>query len=114
MIASTQNWEKIEALARTDAHAVEGQQAAIDRAAAYVEAGAIEGLFSQTFVEKLYAGGAPMLEICESIAAGTPSLEIHPLSIGGKDDPARLVFSAPPGPAINASVLDLGLPDSHI
>jgi L-arabinose isomerase len=52
--------------------------------------------------------GAHMLEICESIAAETPSLEIHPLGIGGKEDPARLVFTAPPGPAINASMIDLG------
>lgn len=52
--------------------------------------------------------GAHMLEICPSIAAARPSLEIHPLSIGGKDDPVRLVFDAPAGPAINAAVLDLG------
>jgi len=52
--------------------------------------------------------GAHMLEICESIAANKPSLEIHPLSIGGKEDPVRLVFNAPAGPAINASIIDLG------
>jgi len=52
--------------------------------------------------------GAHMLEVCESIAAARPSLEIHPLGIGGKDDPVRLVFEAPPGPAINASLMDLG------
>ena len=52
--------------------------------------------------------GAHMLEICESIAAGKPSLEMHPLGIGGKADPARLVFNVPAGPAINASVIDLG------
>jgi L-arabinose isomerase len=52
--------------------------------------------------------GAHMLEICESIAAGKPSLEIHPLGIGGKEDPVRLVFDTPPGPAINASLIDLG------
>jgi L-arabinose isomerase len=52
--------------------------------------------------------GAHMLEICESIAAGKPSLEIHPLGIGGKEDPVRLVFDAPPGPALNASMIDLG------
>jgi L-arabinose isomerase len=40
--------------------------------------------------------GAHMLEICPSIAAGKPSLEIHPLGIGGKADPVRLVFDAPP------------------
>jgi len=52
--------------------------------------------------------GAHMLEICESIAAGKPSLEVHPLGIGGRDDPARLVFTAPAGPALNASLIDLG------
>ena len=52
--------------------------------------------------------GAHMLEICESIAADQPSLEIHPLGIGGKEDPVRLVFDTPPGPAINASIVDLG------
>ena len=52
--------------------------------------------------------GAHMLEICSSIAAGQPSLEIHPLGIGGKPDPVRLVFDARPGPAVNASLVDLG------
>lgn len=52
--------------------------------------------------------GAHMLEVCASIAADQPRLEIHPLSIGGKADPARLVFNVPSGPAVNASVIDLG------
>ena len=52
--------------------------------------------------------GSHMLEICETIAAGKPSLEIHPLGIGGKEDPVRLVFDAPAGTAINASMVDLG------
>ena len=52
--------------------------------------------------------GSHMLEVCPSIAAGKPSLEVHPLGIGGKEDPVRLVFDALPGPAINASVVDLG------
>jgi L-arabinose isomerase len=52
--------------------------------------------------------GAHMLEICESIADGKPSLEIHPLGIGGKADPVRLVFNAPAGAAVNASMIDLG------
>jgi L-arabinose isomerase len=52
--------------------------------------------------------GAHMLEVCESIAAGRPSLEVHPLGIGGKEDPVRLVFNAPAGPAMNASMVDLG------
>jgi len=52
--------------------------------------------------------GSHMLEICESIASGKPSLEVHPLGIGGKEDPVRLVFDAPPGRALNASMIDLG------
>jgi L-arabinose isomerase len=52
--------------------------------------------------------GAHMLEICESIAQGKPRLEIHPLSIGGKADPPRLVFNTPKGPAVNASIIDVG------
>ncbi len=52
--------------------------------------------------------GAHMLEICPTIAAGKPSLEIHPLSIGGKEDPIRLVFDSNAGPAVNASIVDIG------
>jgi L-arabinose isomerase len=52
--------------------------------------------------------GAHMLELCASIAADQPALEMHPLSIGGKADPARLVFNVPIGPAINASIMDMG------
>lgn len=52
--------------------------------------------------------GAHMLEICESIADNKPSCEIHPLGIGGKADPVRLVFNSAAGPALNASVIDMG------
>lgn len=52
--------------------------------------------------------GAHMLEVCESVAEGKPSLEIHPLSIGGKSDPPRLVFDIRNGPAVNATLLDMG------
>jgi L-arabinose isomerase len=52
--------------------------------------------------------GAHMLEVCESIAADQPSLEIHPLGIGGKADPARLVFNVPAGRGLNASIIDMG------
>ncbi|NII26053.1 L-arabinose isomerase [Pseudoflavitalea sp. X16] len=52
--------------------------------------------------------GAHMLEICESIADGKPSCEIHPLGIGGKADPVRLVFNSAPGKALNASLIDMG------
>lgn len=52
--------------------------------------------------------GAHMLEVCETIAAGKPTLEIHPLSIGGKADPVRLVFDSHPGQAIAACITDMG------
>lgn len=54
--------------------------------------------------------GSHMLEVCPSIASPDqkPKLEIHPLGIGGKDDPVRLVFDGKPGPAVNASLLSLG------
>jgi len=52
--------------------------------------------------------GAHMLEVCPTIAKDQPSLEIHPLGIGGKADPARLVFNVPAGPALNASLIDMG------
>ncbi|GMT46278.1 MAG: L-arabinose isomerase [bacterium] len=52
--------------------------------------------------------GAHMLEICESIANGKPSLEVHPLGIGGKADPARLCFDVASGPAMNVSLVDMG------
>lgn len=52
--------------------------------------------------------GAHMLEVCPSIADAVPSCEIHPLSIGGKADPVRLVFTAATGPAIVVGLLDLG------
>ena len=52
--------------------------------------------------------GSHMLEICPSIASGKPSCEIHPLGIGGKEDPVRLVFTAGAGSALNASLVDMG------
>ena len=52
--------------------------------------------------------GAHMLEICPTIADGKVKLEVHPLGIGGKADPARLVFNVPAGPAINTSLIDMG------
>ena len=52
--------------------------------------------------------GAHMLEICESIAVGKPKLEIHPLGIGGKADPVRLVFDSQTGTGICASIMDMG------
>jgi L-arabinose isomerase len=52
--------------------------------------------------------GAHMLEICPSISDEKASCEIHPLGIGGKEDPVRLVFNGKAGPALNASVIDMG------
>lgn len=52
--------------------------------------------------------GAHMLEICPSIAHGKPACEVHPLGIGGKADPVRLVFNVDGGAALNASIVDMG------
>ena len=52
--------------------------------------------------------GAHMLEVCPSIAAGKPRCEIHPLSIGGREDPVRLVFDALPGRGFVVGLIDLG------
>jgi L-arabinose isomerase len=58
--------------------------------------------------EKSYVLGSHMLEICPSISDGKPSCEVHPLGIGGKEDPVRLVFNSPAGDAINVSLVDMG------
>jgi L-arabinose isomerase len=52
--------------------------------------------------------GAHMLEVCPTIAAGKPSLEIHPLGIGNREDPVRLIFDAAPGPAVVLGITDMG------
>ena len=52
--------------------------------------------------------GAHMLEVCPTVAGAKPSCEIHPLSIGGRSDPVRLVFDAAPGPAIVTALMDMG------
>jgi L-arabinose isomerase len=51
--------------------------------------------------------GAHMLEVSPSLTTSRPSLEIHPLGIGGKEDPVRLVFDADPGPAIVVALSDM-------
>ncbi len=51
---------------------------------------------------------AHMLEVCPTIAAAKPKLEVHPLGIGGKADPARLVFDTPSGAGVAATIVDLG------
>jgi len=55
-----------------------------------------------------YSLGAHMLEVCPSIAAGKPRIEVHPLGIGGKEPPARLVFEGHAGKAVVASLIDMG------
>ena len=52
--------------------------------------------------------GAHMLEVCPTFAGDTPRIEVHPLSIGGKAPPARLVFEGKAGPAIIATLCDMG------
>lgn len=52
--------------------------------------------------------GSHMLEICPTIAVTKPRVEVHPLSMGNKEDPARLVFDGRGGPALNASLIDMG------
>jgi L-arabinose isomerase len=51
--------------------------------------------------------GAHMLEVCPSLTSAKPRLEIHPLSIGGREDPVRLVFSADPGPGVVVALTDV-------
>lgn len=55
-----------------------------------------------------YSLGAHMLEVCPSIAAGRPRIEVHPLGIGDREPPARLVFEGKPGDAIVVSLIDMG------
>ena len=88
--------------------------AALVRAMKVMAAGMSGGTsFMEDYTYHLESGnmkvlGAHMLEVCPSIADGPVRLEVHPLSIGGKADPARLVFNVAPGPAINVSVMDMG------
>ena len=51
--------------------------------------------------------GAHMLEVCPSLTTSRPSLEVHPLGIGGKEDPVRLVFDTDPGPAVVVAMSDM-------
>ncbi len=88
--------------------------AALVRLGKVMTAGRSGGVsFIEDYTYHLVAGqervlGAHMLEVCPSIADGTPTLEVHPLDIGDKADPARLVFDARPGPAVNATLIDMG------
>ncbi|MGM9593037.1 MAG: L-arabinose isomerase, partial [Candidatus Onthomonas sp.] len=55
-----------------------------------------------------YSLGAHMLEVCPSVAADRPRIEVHPLGIGDREDPARLVFEGKAGKAIVVSLIDMG------
>ena len=70
-------------------------------------------LFMEDYTYDLEPGkevslGAHMLEVCPSIAAQRPRIEVHPLGIGGKNPPARLVFEGKEGPGIVVSLIDMG------
>lgn len=88
--------------------------AALVRAMKVMSAGLPGGVsFMEDYTYHFHASGdkvlgAHMLEVCESIAANKPKLEILPLSIGGKADPVRLIFDAHLGAAVGASMMDMG------
>ena len=88
--------------------------AALVRVAKVMSAGLEGGTsFMEDYTYHLAPGdskvlGAHMLEVCPSISGHRPSCEIHPLSIGAREDPVRLVFTAAPGPAVVVALLDLG------
>ncbi|MDR2517612.1 MAG: L-arabinose isomerase [Spirochaetaceae bacterium] len=90
------------------------KQAMLLRAAKVMAAGLPGGVsFMEDYTYHFEPGkeaalGAHMLEVCPSIAAGKPRVEVHPLGIGGKADPARLVFDGAPGPAVLATLISLG------
>jgi L-arabinose isomerase len=85
-------------------HAMKVMAAGLDGGVSFMEDYTYH--FSRTGDMKVL--GAHMLEVCPSIAVKRPTLEIHQLSIGGKADPARLVFEAKSGLAVNASIMDMG------
>lgn len=69
--------------------------------------------FMEDYTYHLEAGnelvlGSHMLEVCPTIAANRPKIQVHPLGIGGKQDPARMVFDGDAGRALNASIIDIG------
>lgn len=88
--------------------------AALTRTMKVMAAGLADGVsFMEDYTYHLEPGrervlGSHMLEVCPSIAKDKPTLEVHPLGIGGKADPARLVFNCPSGPALNVCMIDLG------
>jgi L-arabinose isomerase len=90
------------------------KQSMLTRAAKIMAGGLSGGVsFMEDYTYHMEPGreaalGAHMLEVCPSIAETKPRLEVHPLGIGGKADPARLVFNAAPGQAVLATLVDLG------
>lgn len=88
--------------------------AALVRAVKVMAWGLPQGVsFMEDYTYHMEAGnemvlGSHMLEICPTIASGKPKIEIHPLGIGGKDDPVRMVFNSPAGKGFNASIVDMG------
>jgi L-arabinose isomerase len=90
------------------------KSAALVRLMKIISAGRKGGVsFMEDYTYHLVKGeekvlGAHMLEVCPSIADGQPSLEVYPLGIGGKADPCRLVFNAAAGPAVGATLVDMG------
>jgi len=90
------------------------KQSMLTRAAKVMAAGLSGGTsFMEDYTYHFEPGreaalGAHMLEVCPSIADSKPRIEVHPLGIGGKADPARLVFDAAPGPSVLATMIDLG------
>ena len=58
--------------------------------------------------DNAYSLGAHMLEVCPTVAAGKPRIDVFPLGIGGKSDPARLIFEGKEGSAVVASLVDMG------
>ena len=90
------------------------KQAMLTRSAKVMASGLLGGVsFMEDYTYHFEPGkeaalGAHMLEVCPTIAEARPRLEVHPLGIGGKADPARLVFNAAPGQAALATLIDLG------
>lgn len=88
--------------------------AALLRASKVMDSGLVGGTsFMEDYTYDFQPGrsrvlGSHMLEICPSIAMGKARCEVHPLGIGGKEDPARLVFDVDSGSALNASLIDMG------
>jgi L-arabinose isomerase len=90
------------------------KQSMLTRSAKVMAQGLVGGVsFMEDYTYHMEPGkeaalGAHMLEVCPSIAEGKPRIEVHPLGIGGKAAPARMVFDAAPGPAILVTLVDLG------